>query len=190
MSNLLSRRQSLLATAAGLSAGLLSSSLLTSDSLGAAPAPFVPQDLPPRLDLDDLYDAQVDAAVRNGLSFLISRQNDDGSFQSSEQGQWVGVCALAGLAFLSRGVRSGVGEAGIALQKTGKYVLSRVQASGFLSAKGETSHGPMYDHGFGTLFLAELLGTDRTLDIRPKLSSAVRLIVNTQNDQGGWRYNP
>ena len=146
--------------------------------------------LPARSDLDALYTADVDRAVRGGLSFLMSRQNPDGSFFSNEQGKWVGVCSLAGLAFLSRGVRSGVGEAGSALRKCGEYVLAQVQSSGFLSATRQTSHGPMYDHGFGTLFLAELYGTDRQLDMRDKLSSAVDLIVRTQNEQGGWRYNP
>lgn len=183
--NFISRRRALLCTA-GLATAL--------GPLGSAPALAVQGPLtepfPPRLDLDELYDAEVDRAVRGGLTFLMSRQNPDGTFQSTDQGRWVGVCALVGLAFLSRGVRSGVGEAGDSLRRIGKYVLSQVQASGFLSATAETSHGPMYDHGFGTLFLAELFGTDRTLDVRPKLASAVRLIVNTQNDQGGWRYNP
>ncbi len=154
------------------------------------PAWATAQDIAPRSDLDELYDADVDRAICRGLEFLMARQQSDGSFQSAEQGRWVGVCALVGLAFLSRGVRSGVGEAGQALRQIGKYVLSQVQASGFLSATGETSHGPMYDHGFGTLFLAELFGTDPSLEIRPKLSSAVRLILNTQNREGGWRYNP
>lgn len=144
----------------------------------------------PRTDLDDLYTAEVDAAIRGGLTFLLSRHNGDGTFQSNEQGKWVGVCSLIGLALLGRGVRSGEGEAGVALRKIGTYVLSQVQSSGFLSATNETSHGPMYDHGFGTLFLAELYGTDSELDIRAKLSSAVKLIVRTQNNQGGWRYNP
>jgi hypothetical protein len=148
------------------------------------------QELAPRTDLDELFDQDVDNAVRGGLAFLISRQRADGTFQSAEQGRWVGVCSLAGLAFLSRGVRSGVGVAGEALSRTADYVLSQVHASGFLSATGETSHGPMYDHGFGTLFLAELYGTDRRLDIRSKLASAVDLIIRTQNQEGGWRYNP
>lgn len=144
----------------------------------------------PRTDLDDLYDEKVDLAVRRGLMLLVSRQQEDGTFQSAEQGRWVGVVSLVGLALLSRGVRSGVGEAGDALQRSAKYVLSKVQSSGFLSATGETSHGPMYDHGFGTLFLAELYGTDRSLEIRAKLTSAVKLIIRTQNSEGGWRYNP
>lgn len=145
---------------------------------------------PPRQDLDDLYDASVDDAVRKGLEFLISQQTEDGAFQSAQQGKWVGVCSLVGLALLSRGVRSGVGEAGLALRRIGRYVLGQVQGSGFICSANNTSHGPMYDHGFGTLFLSELLGTDSQLDIRPKLGDAVRLIRDTQNGQGGWRYNP
>lgn len=146
--------------------------------------------LEPRSDLDSLYDANVDGAIRDGLKLLISRQNEDGTFQSKQRGQWVGVVSLAGLAFLSRAVQSGFGEAGQALQRAGKYVLSQVQPSGFMSAQGQTSHGPMYDHGFGTLFLSELYGMDDALEIRPKLERAVDLIVRTQNDRGGWRYNP
>ncbi|MFO0939261.1 MAG: prenyltransferase/squalene oxidase repeat-containing protein [Pirellulales bacterium] len=145
---------------------------------------------PARRDLDDLYDESVDEAIRTGLEFIVSQQREDGSFQSSEQGKWVGVASLAGLAMLSRGVRSGVGQAGLALRKIGQYVLSQVQGSGFICSTSSTSHGPMYDHGFGTLFLAELLGTDLQLDIRPKLADAVRLIRDTQNQQGGWRYRP
>ena len=167
---------------AGIIAGGLSA--LSSRSLVAA------SPIPPRLDFDEVYDAEVDGAIVRGLEFLISRQNEDGSFLSTGQGRWVGVCSLVGLALLSRGVRSGIGEAGLALQRIGTYVLSKVQSSGFLSATGETSHGPMYDHGFGTLFLAELYGTDPELEFRKKLSQAVGLIVRTQNGTGGWRYNP
>lgn len=147
-------------------------------------------DFPPRLDFDELYDAEVDRVVREGLALLLARQNQDGTFQSAEQGRWVGVCSLVGLALLSRGVRYGIGPAGDGLRRTASYVLGQVQASGFLSATGETSHGPMYDHGFGTLFLAELYGTTRELTMRSKLAAAVELIIRTQNDAGGWRYNP
>lgn len=173
---------------AGLGTGaLLSSAASSNEWLAAGPEADA---FPARHDLDELYDLSVDQAVRNGLEFLLSQQNDDGSFRSPEQGKWVGVCSLVGLALLSRGVRSGVGTAGQALRRIAQYVLSRVQGSGFIAADSHTSHGPMYCHGFGSLFLAELLGTDDQLEIRPKLTSAVRLIRDTQNAQGGWRYNP
>ena len=147
-------------------------------------------DLPPRSDFDELYTADVDLAIRAGLNILIKNQVEDGSFQNPDHGRNVGVCSLIGLALLSRGVRSGLGNAGQALRKIGKYVLAASQESGFLTVSGATSHGPMYEHGFGTLFLAELHGTDPALDVRPRLSAAVDLIVRSQNGQGGWRYDP
>jgi hypothetical protein len=48
----------------------------------------------------------------------------------------------------------------------------------------------MYGHGFATLFLAETYGMSMRSDIRNKLSKAVQLIVDTQNSEGGWRYQP
>ncbi|MCC6509782.1 MAG: terpene cyclase/mutase family protein [Pirellulaceae bacterium] len=154
------------------------------DELGLA------EDLPARSDFDDLYTLEVDNAIRSGLGLLLRNQNSDGSFSSNDHGRNVGVCSLIGLALLSRGVRSGIGRAGEGLQKIGQYVLAASQESGFLTVSGATSHGPMYEHGFATLFLAELHGTDPDLDVRPRLSAAVDLIVRSQNNQGGWRYDP
>jgi hypothetical protein len=48
----------------------------------------------------------------------------------------------------------------------------------------------MYSHGFATLFLAECHGMSRRAELHNKLSLAVKLIVNSQNKEGGWRYYP
>ena len=48
----------------------------------------------------------------------------------------------------------------------------------------------MYEHGFATLFLAEVYGMSPRDDMRDKLARAVDLIVRTQNSEGGWRYQP
>ena len=48
----------------------------------------------------------------------------------------------------------------------------------------------MYSHGFGTLFLAEAYGMTHRPEIREKLQKAVQLIIDTQNNEGGWRYQP
>ena len=39
-------------------------------------------------------------------------------------------------------------------------------------------------------FLAECYGMSPRAELREKLAKAVKLIVNTQNKEGGWRYNP
>lgn len=143
-----------------------------------------------RDDYDGLYTRRVDRAVQTGMDYLLSRQNKDGSFRSSRWGRNVAVCGLVGLSMLSRGVRSGQGDLGRAVRGIGEFVLDACQDSGFISIEGTSSHGPMYEHGFATLFLAELYGADKALDIRDRLSRAVELIVRTQNGQGGWRYEP
>ena len=52
----------------------------------------------------------------------------------------------------------------------------------------------MYDHGFGTLFLAEVYGMVPELALQERLKGtverAVQLIETTQNRDGGWRYEP
>jgi hypothetical protein len=128
--------------------------------------------------------------IDRGLLYLSEKQRPDGSFGS---GQWAGniaVSALAGLAFLSSGSTPEEGPYSGQLSRIVDYVLSNTSASGFVVYQQATSHGPMYDHGFGTLFLAEIYGMTDRQDVREKLKKAVNLIVYTQNDQGGWRYEP
>src|SRR5205807_5885968 len=54
----------------------------------------------------------------------------------------------------------------------------------------DNSHGPMYGHGFATLFLGEVYGMTGDDEVKEKLQKAVRLIQKTQNREGGWRYQP
>jgi prenyltransferase beta subunit len=67
-------------------------------------------------------------------------------------------------------------------------VLAASQESGLIAA--DNSHGPMYGHGFATLFLGEVYGMNGDDDVKEKLQKAVRLIQKTQNREGGWRYQP
>ena len=68
--------------------------------------------------------------------------------------------------------------------------MENTSPSGFIAVPGSATHGPMYSHGFGTLFLAEAYGMTRRPEIREKLRKAVQLIIDTQNNEGGWRYDP
>src|SRR5678816_742953 len=48
----------------------------------------------------------------------------------------------------------------------------------------------MYSHGIATIALAELYGQTRSPAMRPKLEKLIRLIIASQNSEGGWRYRP
>jgi squalene cyclase len=94
------------------------------------------------------------------------------------------------MAFLSSGSNPGRGPYGGQLNRAIDYLLAHTEQSGYIFAPAAPSHGPMYGHGFAALFLAECCGMSPRPELREKLAKAVKLIVNTQNKEGGWRYLP
>jgi hypothetical protein len=134
------------------------------------------------------FDEPTRKAVADGLAYLAERQSDDGSFGSGTYRSNLAVCGLCGMAFLSSGFLPGRGKYGKNLNRCVDFVLANSQDSGLIHSDENKTRGPMYEHGFATLFLAEVYGNSWHADLRRKLTRAVQLIVNTQNDEGGWRY--
>ncbi|MHC4947508.1 MAG: prenyltransferase/squalene oxidase repeat-containing protein, partial [Planctomycetota bacterium] len=128
-------------------------------------------------------------AVERGFVYLESQQNSDGSFGRGRYSRHVGITALCAIAYMSDGNLPGRGPYGEQVARALEFVLDHATETGLLAA--ETSHGPMYGHGFATLFLGEIYGMNPDdKRVRDVLVKAVELIVGTQNDEGGWRYNP
>ncbi len=131
----------------------------------------------------------MEESVQRGLRYLAGLQNDDGSFGRGQFAKHAGITALCGLAFMADGHLPGRGAYGDNVRKALDFVLSSATETGLLAA--ENSHGPMYGHGFATLFLGEIYGmNNEDSRVRDALTRAVELIINSQNQEGGWRYNP
>jgi hypothetical protein len=150
------------------------------------------QDEPKSTDSRSLFTTETKESVDRGLKWLAAQQQPDGSFQAySRFGGNPGVVGLSGLALLSSGSAPGRGPYGHELDRAIDYVLSCARPNGYIAEEStDYYHGPMYGHGFATLFLAEVYGTTEREDVGRALRRAVQLIVDTQNDQGGWRYMP
>ncbi|HEV2296423.1 MAG TPA: prenyltransferase/squalene oxidase repeat-containing protein [Tepidisphaeraceae bacterium] len=137
---------------------------------------------------DEITPAQ-EVAVAKGLAWLAQAQGRDGSYGSGNGStKHAGITALAGLAFMQAGNLPGRGKYGENVQKCLDFILASCQESGLISS--DQSHGPMYGHGFATLFLGEIYGMTGDENVKEKLQRAVRLIQKTQNREGGWRYQP
>ncbi|MBI3820759.1 MAG: terpene cyclase/mutase family protein [Planctomycetes bacterium] len=146
-------------------------------------------------------DLDVLRAVDRGLKWLSDTQQTNGSWKATvgfklnnsfqyddevrDRGD-VGVTALCAIAFLANGQAPGRGKYGKVVDRALEYVLSCQQSNGYFTVNGSR----MYSHAFSTLFLAELMGMVKRDDVREKLEDAVRLIVDSQNREGGWRYVP
>ena len=135
-----------------------------------------------------------DRAVEQGLAALAELQTDNGSFGDGRYANNVAVTSLACLAFMADGNVPGRGAYGENVRLGLEFVLDNASESGLIA--GEAANGPMYGHGFAALFLGEVYGmtggsdtplADRTYEA---LVKAIRLIERTQNEEGGWRYNP
>jgi prenyltransferase beta subunit len=164
---------------------------LTLAGLAAISAPMAfGQAKDPEKSAADLITPATTRAIERGLDLLAQRQDEDGSFRSGGYSRNVAICALAGMAFMSSGSTPGRGPYGQNVEKCIDFILANTQESGFINVPNASSHGPMYGHGFATLFLAECYGMTMRSDLRDKVTKAVQLIVNTQNNEGGWRYQP
>ena len=127
--------------------------------------------------------------IKQGLAYLSGQQEENGSFGRGRFSNHVAITSLAALAFMADGHVPGRGTYGEQVQSALDFILENAQESGLIAA--QAAHGPMYGHGFATLFLGEIYGMSFTDDrVREVLEKAVDLIVRTQNREGGWRYQP
>jgi len=142
--------------------------------------------------------AEQVVAIQKGLAWLADHQRDDGSWRGkvgyklnsgynyeADTGH-VGVTALSLMAFLAGGHLPGRGEYGEVVESGLEFVLGACQDDGYITHEGTR----MYSHAFATLFLAEVYGMTRREDVKRALQKAVDFIVDVQNDEGGWRYEP
>jgi hypothetical protein len=177
----------------GLGLGLLAG--------GAALRAWSDEPLPDGSQARGMITPATQDAIDRGLTYLDGQQHQDGSFGTGVHRGNVAITSLAGLAFMSAGHQPGRGRYGRAVTRALHFVLDQEQRTyqgvacpGFLYNPTAVLHGPMYGHGFGTLFLAEAYGMVQGRELRERLRGtlgrAVQLIVRTQNQEGGWRYRP
>jgi hypothetical protein len=141
----------------------------------------------------DMITAEAQHAIDQGLAFLNRCQHFDGSFGSGPYQGNVAVTSLAALAMMAGGHQPGRSAYGDVVTRALRYVLDQ-NNGGYLVSRTGASHGPMYGHGFGTLFLAEAHGMVHDKELRERLHTTLKqsigLIQSCQNSEGGWRYTP
>ena len=183
-----------------LTRGTLGIGAIAGSALGfAGDEPEQPGALPDGSASRGMVTADSERAIERGLAFLNANRRG-GSFGG--RGAYAGnvaLSSLAGLAFMAAGNQPERGKYGRAVSEALRFVLDHStprgnRNAGYLYNAQGAAHGPMYGHGFATLFLGEVHGMvhDANLrkELRDKLPLALQLIVRSQNKEGGWRYYP
>jgi hypothetical protein len=157
-----------------------------------------PEQLPDGSAAKGMITPKTDQAIEKGLTYLATHRHRDGSFGTGMYRGNVAVTSLGALAFMAAGHQPNRGSYGRIVTEAVKFILAQENRGGgqpgFIHNPQATPHGPMYGHGFATLFLAEVSGMipDKELarEVDTKLRRAVKLILSSQNIEGGWRYTP
>ncbi|HVY69599.1 MAG TPA: prenyltransferase/squalene oxidase repeat-containing protein, partial [Verrucomicrobiae bacterium] len=134
----------------------------------------------------DSAPAAVERIYIKGLQYLAKNQAPDGSFQDSLYGKEPAVVGLSVVAMLAHGDDPNFGPYGQQIRRGLDYLLkNQNKQTGYIGKS-------MYNHGFGTLCLAESYGMVSDPRLGPALEKAVRLIVDSQghNPAKAWRYSP
>jgi hypothetical protein len=151
------------------------------------------QDKDAKKGKSDLITKDAQKAIDAGLAWLARQQADDGSFGTNAYRGNVAVTGLVGSAFLSAEPSEANDKI---IAKAVQYLLKSEDANrpGFINNQRAAFHGPMYGHAFAVHFLADahprLSDKNQQKAVKEMLERATKLIVNAQNNEGGWRYNP
>jgi hypothetical protein len=151
-----------------------------------------------------MINARAEKAIQDGLRYLYDRRDRDGSFGTVQYRGNVAVTSLAAMAFMCAGYQPNRGIYGKVVLDALRYILSKENVGGpfgqrypgFIHNPMASPHGPMYGHGFATLFLGEVSGMVHNRALRKELHDtlrrAVKLILQAQKDnpEHAWRYLP
>lgn len=141
----------------------------------------------------ELITNETRRAIDRALAYLLRTQikqgRNRGAFGNSGLSAGVATCSLAGLAMMCGGHAPGEGQFGKAIDLCVEYIMNCVDERGYISVDGGMREN-MYGHGFAMLFLSQAYGMTRKAAIGDKLRKAVQLTIQSQNDEGGWRYQP
>lgn len=137
-----------------------------------------------------VVDAKTEAVIKGALKYMASKQLPNGAWGStSEERQHpIAVTGYALMAFLSAGNLPNEGEFSRNVASGMNYLLDTMAPDGLYGDRNKGQY--MYGHGIATIALGEIYGQTKSPAIQQKLERAVKVIIASQNPEGGWRYRP
>ena len=136
-------------------------------------------------------DAETNRIIDEALSYLAAHQSASGAWigvGNQERKHPIAITSYVLMAFLAAGHLPDDGKHGAVVTKGVNYLLSQVSDEGLFPTKNAGHY--MYEHGIATIALAEVYGQSRDKNLKDRLQRLIRIIISSQNDEGGWRYRP
>lgn len=143
-------------------------------------------------------ESEIKSKVARGLDYLASTQRTKGQWTTGD-GSEMYPCAMtgmAGTALLCEGSTTTQGKYSQNISKAVDYLCESARKNNSKRSQGligtEVDDRYTYGHGFGMLFLSQVLGEEENLARREELieilEKAVEFTGNAQTPAGGWGY--
>jgi hypothetical protein len=132
--------------------------------------------------------------IKKGLAWLAKEQHKDGHWEGVNGQYAVSMTALGGMAFLCEGSTIREGKYRDNIRRAANWLMDRCQPNGLIGVATSQAEGGryMYGHGFGSLFLACIVGEEENVRRREKLvqilERAAKYTRDAQTNRGGWGY--
>lgn len=136
-------------------------------------------------------DAETGRVIDEALTYLASNQSTSGAWigiGEEERKYPIAMTSYSLMAFLAAGNLPGEGKHGAVVTRGVDYLISQVSDEGLFPSRNSGQY--MYEHGIAAIVLAEVYGQSRDAKLKDRLQRVVRIIVSSQNNEGGWRYRP
>lgn len=134
--------------------------------------------------------ADTDRVTAGGLRWLAAEQSRAGSWEAG--GRYpAAMTALSGIALMAEGSTPRGGQYAPELRKAVDYLVSQARPNGLIGDPLRDDRYT-YGHGFGMLFLSQVLGEEEDARRREELirilTAAVAFTGKAQTAAGGWGY--
>jgi hypothetical protein len=136
-------------------------------------------------------DPDVKRAVDRGLEWLARSQSELGSWTGNGGRYPTAMTAMSGVALLCEGSTTTQGRYAENIRRAVEYLVRRSRTNGLIGDPGRDDRYT-YGHGFGMLFLSQVLGEEEDAERRAELvdvlTRAVIFTGEAQTPPGGWGY--
>lgn len=144
---------------------------------------------------------ETEAAVKNALKWLWKQQRRTGKSKGSwslegpyrnggEYENRVAATSMALLAFQGAGHTHQRGQYKKDVKLAWDWLLNQQKASGSFYSPTRAPNDRFYTHAMATIAICELLAMTKDSKLLIPASSAIQYLVESQGDEGGWRYQP
>src|SRR6185295_2977402 len=135
-------------------------------------------------------DDKTETVIKGALKYLAAKQSPNGAWAVAEEEKRhpIAITGYTLMAFQAAGQLPAEGEFGKNVSAGMQYLLDSTAPDGIMGNRNDGQY--MYGHGVASIALAELYGQTRSPAMRTKLDRIIRVIIASQNPEGGWRYRP